>query len=80
MRIVFLIIVADKCLRIAYGSTVWNWLTSSSHLLEHMILLLLDAETLEVTPFGENLHGLNILDRSQVIAVVFVATKAIETN
>ena len=51
-----------------------------SHLFHHLLFLLLDSDVLEVSPFREDLHGLDVLDCGQLVSVVFVAAKRVEVD
>ena len=52
--------------------------TSVSHLFDHLLLLLLESEILEVPPLGQDLHGLNVLDCCKLISVVLIAAQGVE--
>lgn len=48
------------------------------HLLDHLLLLLLDSDVLEVSPLGQDLHCLDVLDGRQLVSVVFVSAERIK--
>lgn len=79
-RRLLVVAVTDELLGVAHRCTVRNCLARVDHLLECRSLLLLDAETLEVAPLREDLHGLDVLDRRQIVAVIFVAAQTVEAH
>jgi hypothetical protein len=52
----------------------------SCQLLHHHLLLLLDSDVFEVSPLGQDLHSLNVLDSCEFISEVLVATKRIKVD
>lgn len=49
-------------------------------LLQHDLVLVLFVLVLEVPPLGEDFHGLNVLDRSQLLPVVLVTAEGVEVD
>jgi hypothetical protein len=52
----------------------------TSQLLHHHLLLLLDSDVFKVSPLGQDLHSLNVLDGCKFISKVLVATKRIKVD
>jgi hypothetical protein len=50
------------------------------HLLDHLLLLLLDPDILEVPPLGQNLHRLDILDGCQLVPIVLIPTERVKID
>jgi len=54
--------------------------TGSGQVFDHLSFLLLHSDVLEVSPLGQNFHGLDVFDGCQFISVVLVATQRVEVN
>ena len=63
---------------------LWNlintsWL-GSCKLFHHLLLLLLDSDVFEVSPFSQDFHSLDVLDGSELVSIVFVSAKGVKVN
>ena len=47
---------------------------------DHLLLLLLESDIFEVSPFCQDLHGLNVFDCSKLISVVLVAAEGVKVH
>ena len=44
----------------------------------YLLVLHLDLKVLEVSPLGQDLHGLDVLDGSELLSVVFVSAQGVK--
>lgn len=66
----------DRCSRWCILLLAWR----QDRLLHHDLVLILLVLVLEVSPLGQDLHGLNVFDGGQLLPIIFVAAQRVEVD
>ena len=72
----FLVVVAAIFGLVDLGS----WLIFILLLHHHFINLVLSVLVLEVSPLGQDLHGLNVFNGRQLLSIVLISAKSVEVD